>query len=58
VFFQLSVEEPNLSIVVSILVSVAVAALVGVLASILIHPHVCSLMQGDWFSEPDHDPSH
>ena len=44
-----------MSIVVSILVSVAVAALVGVLASILIHPHVCSLMQGDWFSEPDRD---
>lgn len=45
-----------MSIVVSIFVSVAVAALVGVLASIIIHPHVCSLMQGDWFSDPDSDP--
>ena len=48
-------QELTLSILASIVVSVAVAALIGVLAAVLIHPHVCALMQGDWFSEPDRD---
>lgn len=42
-----------MSVLVTLLVVVAVLAMLAGLASVLIHPHVCALMQGDWFSEPD-----
>jgi hypothetical protein len=46
----------NVSVVVSLLVVVAVLAMVVGLAAILVHPHVCSLMQGDWCAEVRNDP--
>jgi hypothetical protein len=53
--FHLLRLELKLSLVVSFFVAVAVLALVVGLASVLIHPHVCALMQGDWVPEPEHD---
>lgn len=44
-----------MSLVVSFLVAIAVLALGVGLASVLIHPHVCTLMQGDWVPDPEHD---
>ena len=44
-----------MSLVVSFFVAIAVLALLVGLASVLIHPHVCALMQGDWVPDPEHD---
>lgn len=49
--------EPTLSFLVSFLVVTAVLALVVGLGFCLIHPHVCSLMQGDWCAEAENDPT-
>ena len=37
-----------MSLLVAAFVAIAVLALAVGLASVLVHPHVCSLMQGDW----------
>lgn|GEM_PF-3259182 len=44
-----------MSFLASLFVVVAVLTLLGGLGFCLIHPHVCSLMQGDWCSEPEND---
>ena len=46
-----------MSLLVSFLVVSAVLALVIGLGFCLVHPHVCALMQGDWCSEPENDPT-
>ena len=53
----LSHQEPTLSLLVSVLVVTAVLALLAGLGFCLIHPHVCSLMQGDWCADPENDPT-
>ena len=42
-----------MSLLVAALVAIAVLALAVTLASVLVHPHVCSLMQGDWAPDGD-----
>lgn len=37
-----------MSLFVALFVAVSVLALVVALVSVLMHPHVCALMQGDW----------
>lgn len=46
-----------LSLFVSFLVIAAVLTLLAGLGFCLIHPHVCSLMQGDWCADPENDPT-
>ena len=46
-----------MSLLVAALVAIAVLALVVSLASVLVHPHVCALMQGDWSPDGDAEGS-
>lgn len=46
-----------MSLFVSFLVIAAVLTLLVGLGFCLIHPHVCSLMQGDWCADAENDPT-